>query len=441
MSNGCDSGLYLNEDVLPILTIHIVPFLASCVVLCGVAIVVGYVSCKEKRVYKLWATTAAEIVVKIGLIPEVEVKMKEEDENSTTPTTGGDAVTSEIFWRRNIELTDLREHSKDIEGGVVGKTNTSTQEGVVKGNSGETVQLFQRRGQGGGVSSKKKWPYKESVCFSIRGELFPVRHTFPVMAFPMAIVLITCYVSIFVTAQWHQTDTCGDTDSVTEEQKVCFYIPECSNTINCTAWKLAGRTEKIICRSLSLDIFEPLIKFVSLLAVQVTIMTCGILLFNRGCPCVGDNTWKRYLGVCLFDLAFVGLLFGIGIYLLVDGINRGDVGEVFIRYIIPIGHMVFVSIAETLFLFVFTVMLFLGPIFSERIDQDDDEESGEILPSHQGQSEDNSQVGRVIRGNYVGELERRTFATVERHTVHRSARGLYRSHSDPAFYTPQGETM
>ena len=434
MSSGCNSGLYLDEDVFPILTIHIVPFLASCLVLCGVAIVVGYVSCKVKRVYKLWATTAAEIVVKIGLIPEVEVKLKEEEYSSGTPTTGGNDVTSEAFWRRNVELTDL---TGNIEEDVAGETDTNTQEGVNMGNSGETAQLFQRRGQGGGGSLRKKWPYKESVCFSIKGELFPVRHTFPVMAFPMAVVLITCYVSIFVTAEWHQTDTCGDTDSVTEQQKVCFYIPECSNTINCTAWRQAGRTERIICRSLSLDIFEPLIKFVSLLAVQVTVMTCGILLFNRGCPCAGDSTWKRYLGVCLFDLAFVVLLFVVGIYLLVDGINRGDVGEVFIRYIIPIGHMAFVSIAETLFLFVFTVMLFLGPIFSERIDQDDEESSKTGTP-HQGQSEDNSQVERRITGTCAGTLQSRTLVAIEMHTAHRSAKGLYRSQSDPTFNAPQG---
>jgi hypothetical protein len=369
MAHGCNSGLYVEDNVLPTLAIHIVPFLGSSLLVCIAAIFLGLVSRCFESVYKIWATTAAEAVVKLALIPDVQVRIRNEDETlegsegaSTRRSRDAEENTSQLVEEGSI--LGIRERVLDRgenNSGSVPEVRTPVSR-ITSRIEGICDQTRRRH------TETIKWKYKEAVCFDIGGELFPVRHTFPVMVFPAAVLLLAAYVSLFVTGQWHHSKNCGSTDAVTGTQKVCYYLHECSDRINCTAWKAAKRNEELVCTSLSIDIFKPLIQLVSLLAVQVAIMNFGVAVFNRGWPCTGDSTWKRYSCICVLQFLFVLSLLAIGVYHLVRELRQGILADAFMDYLIPIGNMVFVALAEAVFLFVFTMMLFLGPKFSEKID-------------------------------------------------------------------------
>ena len=182
--------------------------------------------------------------------------------------------------------------------------------------------------------------------------VFPVA---PMCFLSLAPLLILAYASVLITAQWKFTTKCIDV--LPGEGSLTHYngLHRCP-PVNCTAWNDSKMNEVLIriSNSTAFDPFNPLERFVSLLAVQVAVLQFFACIINKGCHSRLSYPPCRYTIICVFDFLFVLVVSGVTAYI---GTTQIDRHTTFQSLTIPFIHLIFVSIAECLVLFVFVCLL------------------------------------------------------------------------------------
>ena len=295
--------------------------LPVCVVLGCVLGLFGLCKCS----YKVVALMATGVVIKLALIPDVEDDLVEKKQPEGTNDEGN---------------SDMQSNHESGETAQNGTPDQNFQNGTVD----ETDQLCK---------------HKDRVAFTTGsgspGEPYIVHRCAPVFLLPLAALLIAAYASVIITAQWTITTRCPivGTDN---DSSIC-YSGLCNPPVDCAAWKNAGMQDELICvaNSTAFDPFNPLERFVSLLAVQVAVLQFFACIINKGCCIKGcRDPPTRYSAICALDLLFILLVsFATG-YVWRTQTDREDTFE---KLTIPFTHLIAVSLAECLILFVFTCLL------------------------------------------------------------------------------------
>ena len=175
--------------------------------------------------------------------------------------------------------------------------------------------------------------------FVIQQEEFKIHRYFVPLFLATSGVLFFAYVSVFVTSQWELTDECTD-KNLLNVTRVCHLFLSVCPPVNCTRWNELGRRDTLICFSFNPDFFNPLEKFVSLLAVQATVLQGAAVVVNRGWGCKAKG---RFCAIYIFYTAFLVALVSasIAVYL-----AAGDFETRYAEVSIPLAQFMFVSVAE-----------------------------------------------------------------------------------------------
>ena len=353
MANYTEENLYLpaGESLFDKYFLALSIALPVCVVFGFVFGLLGLCKCS----YKVVALMATGVVIKLALIPDVEDDLVEEKQPEGTNAEGNSDTQSNNDPQTTAH-NETQDHSS--QNGTVDETETRTQHNTssVRQSLIDNVNLFKHKDV-------------DKVVFTTgrdsSGEPYLVRPFAPVLLIPLAAFLIAAYASVIITAQWTITTKCpiAGTDN---DSSIC-YSGLHNPPVDCAAWKNVGMQAELICvaNSTAFDPFNPLERFVSLLAVQVAVLQFFACIINKGCcniKCREVCRIKcrdppiRYSVICGLDLVFV-LLVSLTTALLWRAQTESDSKDTFEKLIIPFIHLIAVSLAECLILFVFTCLL------------------------------------------------------------------------------------
>ena len=195
-------------------------------------------------------------------------------------------------------------------------------------------------------------------------EWYKFNRMFSILLFPGAMVLVLAYASVFITSLLELSEDCQDANSVNSPKNCYTDISRCP-PLNCDLWKELGQNSTtLVCISYTPDLFNPLERFVSLLAVQVALLSFYSCCCNRGCSSRGCsirrcsiNTCGRYCCMCVFNLVFLGVLGTIITLVWTESIPGLERNEAFVNMVIPFVHLLFVSLVESYILLVFVLIL------------------------------------------------------------------------------------
>ena len=271
------------------------------------------VCCKSPKWRQITALLSTGVIVKLALIPGVE------DEIARDGGSGGGT---------NRERSP-HTNETDVESNTVRDTGSGGVEKVyLKVSSNRSGEKFE-------------W-YKFNKMFSI-------------LLFPGAVALVLAYTSVFITSLLELSEDCQDANSVNSPKNCYTDINNCP-PLDCDLWKKLGQnsTLMLVCVSYTPNLFSPLERFVSLLAVQVALLSFYSCCCNRGCR-VG--TCCRYCCMSLCNLFFLVVL-GAIITLVWTGIIPGlERNKAFVNMVVPFIHLLFVSLVESYILLVFVLIL------------------------------------------------------------------------------------
>jgi hypothetical protein len=323
MANYTEESLYLpvGESLFDKYFLGLLIALLVCVVLGCVLGLFGLCKCS----YKVVALMATGVVIKLALIPDVEDDLVEEKQPEGTNAEGN---------------SDMQSNHESGETAQNGTPDQNFQNGTVD----ETDQLCK---------------HKDRVAFTTGsgspGEPYIVHRCAPVFLLPLAALLIAAYASVIITAQWTITTKCPivGTDN---DSSIC-YSGLCNPPVDCAVWKNVGMQAELICvaNSTAFDPFNPLERFVSLLAVQVAVLQFFACIINKGCCIKGcRDPPTRYSAICALDLLFILLVSGATAYVWTTQTDREDTFE---KLTIPFTHLIAVSLAECLILSAFASLL------------------------------------------------------------------------------------
>lgn len=220
-------------------------------------------------------------------------------------------------------------------------------------------------------NNQQKWEnfnYSSVVCFEVQKRHFRVSRWMTPVTFGLGALLAYAYIGVYITLQWQQTQDC--TPLVPSVEKSCFNLP-CPNTVNCTAWRKAGKVGQLLCWSQSLDVFGVLIRFLGLVGFQVAIMRLTGLVVHGGCPCRNGDTngkriWTEYFGFLMVHLLFGMALLVVIVAMSVVAVNSDNTTDILTKLIIPMSYLLIVAIAEWFNLLAFVCMLCVGALVREK---------------------------------------------------------------------------
>ena len=179
---------------------------------------------------------------------------------------------------------------------------------------------------------------------------------FAAVFLPLGVSLVLAYASVFVTSQWESTTECEETNTF-NLPKTCYRDFQGCPPVNCTLWNELGRTDNLLCYSLSFDIFTPLANFVGLIGSQVVLIEFFFWFANEGCPM---EPFCRYFIVICGNTAVLAIL--VILVIIFGTIPGTDPVQVFVSFVIPFVHLILVTVLETVFLAAFvTTMWMTGP--------------------------------------------------------------------------------
>ena len=179
----------------------------------------------------------------------------------------------------------------------------------------------------------------------------------------LAMLLLMSYGSVFITSEWTITKSCNETNAF-GAMVTCYRGFDPCPPLNCTAWNELGIEENLFCMSISFNLLTPLERFVSLLAVQAALMQLFGCIVNKGCCLPFRYPPCRYTTICILDFAFIILVSCVTVYV---GAMASDPEEAFKTFILPFVHLIFVSVAEFLVLFVFAALMWLIELQEENV--------------------------------------------------------------------------
>ena len=199
---------------------------------------------------------------------------------------------------------------------------------------------------------------KKTVYFKIHQESFKIHRYFSPLFLSTSAILFFAYVSVFIVSQWELTDTCSDMN-VVSTTRTCYEFRGMCPPVNCTHWNQYDLKETLMCFSFNPDIFNPLVDFVSLLAVQTVVLQTAAIVINRECCCKARG---RFCAIYIWDVVFIAALVVIAITVYTA---PGDFETRFVEVSIPLAKLLFVSVGEAAVLGGFLCSLILSKIHEE----------------------------------------------------------------------------
>ena len=176
---------------------------------------------------------------------------------------------------------------------------------------------------------------------------------FAAVFIPLGVSLVLAYASVFVTSQWESTTECEETNTF-NLPKTCYRDFQGCPPVNCTLWNKLGRTDNLLCYSLSFDIFTPLANFVGLIGSQVVLIEFFFWFANEGCPM---EPFCRYFFVICGNIVVLAIL--IILVIIFGTIPGTDPVQVFVSFVIPFVHLILVTLLETVFLAAFVTTMWM----------------------------------------------------------------------------------
>ena len=195
--------------------------------------------------------------------------------------------------------------------------------------------------------------FKVSANSPHQYEWYPFSTKYIILFLPAAMLLILAYISVFITSRWELSDDCKDTNIV-NSTVTCFVEFGGCPPVDCALWRELRRNESLICIAFAPDLFNPLEKFVSLLAVQVTLLQLFSCIVNRGCP---SGTTTRYCTMLVCNLVFAIPVVTLAVVFWTINMPRVERNKTFIGLVIPFLHLLIIMLAESLVLFFFALIL------------------------------------------------------------------------------------
>ena len=199
---------------------------------------------------------------------------------------------------------------------------------------------------------------KKTVYFKIHEESFKIHRYFSPLFLSTSAILFFAYVSVFIVSQWELTYTCSDIN-VVSTARTCYEFRGVCPPVNCTHWNQHDLKEALMCFSFNPDIFNPLVDFVSLLAVQTVVLQTAAIVINRECRCKARG---RFCVIYIWDVVFIVVLVIIAITVYTA---PGDFETRFVEVSIPLAKLLFVSVGEAAVLGGFLCSLVLSKIHQE----------------------------------------------------------------------------
>jgi hypothetical protein len=336
MANYTEESLYLpvGESLFDKYFLGLLIALLVCVVLGCVLGLFGLCKCS----YKVVALMATGVVIKLALIPDVEDDLVQEKQPEGTNAERSSDTQSNHEPGATAEIGTQNQNSQN---GTLDETETHAEHNMSSVRQSVIENVVDKVVFKTGSDSL--------------GEPYHVRPFAPVLLIPLAALLIAAYASVIITAQWTITTKCPivGTDN---DSSICFYGLH-NPPVDCVVWKNVGMQAELICvaNSTAFDPFNPLERFVSLLAVQVAVLQFFACIINKGCCIKGcRDPPTRYSAICALDLLFILLVSGATAYVWTTQTDREDTFE---KLTIPFTHLIAVSLAECLILSAFASLL------------------------------------------------------------------------------------
>ena len=302
-----------------------------------VSFVVGLVGC-SKKCYRIIALMSTGVVSKLALIPDVE---------------------------DDVSDSESEEDAEDS-----GETNT-------RRKICQWIKKALNRQQHRTISFK--------TCDGTKDVKYWVFPWVPMLLLPAALVLILAYVTVFITTQWTLTTECSDDQSGNATALYFNGLAFCP-PVNCSAWDNSGELIRVPSSS-AFDPFNPLERFVSLLAVQVAVLQFLACVVNKGCCGKLKHPPCRYTLICIGDVVFVVIVITATIVIGTRQIDRADTFE---KLTIPFVHLIFVSFAECMVLSIFVLVICCNPKQKETRSQSPSTETNGNIPEEAGSDSETS---------------------------------------------------
>ena len=222
----------------------------------------------------------------------------------------------------------------------------------------------------------------------------------PMLLLPAAIVLILAYATVFITTQWTLTTNCSDDQSGNTTAMYYKGLSFCP-PVNCSAWNVNKSGELIeVPSSNAFDPFNPLERFVSLLAVQVAVLQFFACIVNKGCCWEFKHPPCRYTLICIFDIVFVLIVIAATI---VIGTRQVDRADTFEKLTIPFVHLIFVSFAECMILSIFVLVICCNVCDPDKSRGELDLEDEIKKKTNTNQEDEPQGSSTITNGNSVGQ--------------------------------------
>ena len=307
----CSDDIYLSENDQSFIQAVFLPLLISLAGLIVVAAMCGLLAW-WKKIYRAVAIMSLEVIAKLALIPDVKYE----------------------FEKRSPEM--FKENLQDP---------SSSRKNEETGKTPNNEKFFEK-----------------SVFFTVSSncsrEKYWMHPCFATYMFANGMLLTLAYASVFVTSQWELTKDCKEAN-VVNAPKTCYYILEECPPVNCSLWRKSGLTGDLLCISVAPDPFTPLVRFISLLSVQVVVLKFFVIIVNRACPV---KPITRFCCICLFNVGFVVLLSLVTVVVGTGDIWISDRETIFANLVIPFAHLIFIAASVTAALWTLVVMMWIvGP--------------------------------------------------------------------------------
>ena len=307
----CLDDIYLSENDQSFIQAVFLPLLIS---LAGLIVVAAFCGLLAwwKKIYRAVAIMSLEVIPKLALIPEVKNVFEDRSPKKFKENTQ-DASSS----RKDEETGKTPNNEKFFEKSVFFAVSSN-------------------------CSQEKYWMHP---CFST-------------YMFAIGMLLTLAYASVFVTSQWELTKNCQETN-VVNAPKTCYYKLEVCPPVNCTLWEKSGLEGDLLCISVAPDPFTPLVRFISLISVQVVVLKFFVIVINRACPV---KPITRFCCICLSNVIFMILLSLVTVVVGTGDIWISDRETIFAKLIIPFTHLIFIVASETAAIWTLVVMMWIvGP--------------------------------------------------------------------------------
>ena len=395
---NCSASFYLAKHDLVLFTNVIVPLLAVLALSVVAGCVCGTFSCWRCS-YKVVAVMSTGVVIKLALIPDVKdeifdrsrVQNEEEVQGRGLEVQEGSGEIQEGSGEVQEGSGEVQEGSGEVQEGIgeVQEGSGEVQEGIgeVQEGSGEVQRCDEETQVGHDGVAQEEMNTLVNRLYNTRRRIrkyflgqqertvffktdyghkkisFWVLPFAPPCLLALAMLLVMSYGSVFITSEWTIARNCSERNAF-GAMVTCYRGFDPCPPLNCTAWNELGIDENLFCMSISFNLFTPLERFVSLLAVQAALMQLFGCIVNKGCCLPFRYPPCRYTTICILDFAFIILVSCVTVYI---GATTSDPEEAFQNLILPFVHLIFVSVAEFLVLFVFAALMWLIELQEENV--------------------------------------------------------------------------